>query len=104
MKPEQFLAALVHVHGTFAAPKPAPLFIVAVEVLSGHIESGMCAHIPLNSSFSVPVRILAVAHVNNDLGVKLLGLVLDCDNDELGRELIESLHVGEETWDISSDG
>jgi hypothetical protein len=97
-------SARVHVRASFTSPTPVPLFIVAVEVLEGQILPGMFVRIPLNRSFDFAVQILSVAPVRNDLGVKLLGLVLDCENDEANRELIDMMGVGDEVWEVSFDG
>jgi hypothetical protein len=98
------VSAIVRVRATFTLSKPVPLFIVGVEVIEGKIEPSMYAHIPLNRITSVTVRILAVAPINNDYGVELLGLVLDCDNDELFQDFLILLNIGDEVWNITIDG
>lgn len=98
------VSAKVHVHATFTISQPMPMFIAGVEVLEGKIEPGMFVNIPLNRSLSVTVRVLATAPVTNDFGVELLGLVLNCDNDEEYREFIDCLNVGDEIWDVTLEG
>lgn len=98
------VSARVHVHATFTVAQPVPLFITGVEVLEGKIEPEMYVHIPLNGSLSVTVRILATAAITNDFGVELLGLVLNCDNNEEARDFIDSLNIGDEVWDVTIEG
>jgi hypothetical protein len=98
------VSARVHVHATFTATRPAPLFIAGVEVLEGKIDPDMYVNIPLNASLSVTVRILATAPIRNDFGLDLLGLVLNCDNDEEWRDFIDCLNIGDESWDITIEG
>lgn len=98
------VSAKVHVHATFTTTLPVPLFIVGVEVLEGNIEPGTYVHIPLNGSLSVTVRVLATAPVINDFGVQMLGLSLNCNNDEEWREFIDCLNIGDEIWEITIEG
>ena len=98
------MSARVHVHATFTTSVPMPLFIVAVEVLEGTLTLGMFVTIPFNPTFGMTVRILSIAPVQNDFGIELLGLVLNCDQDPQARELIDALNIGDETWKVSTDG
>ena len=94
----------VHVHAAFTTSVPTPLFIVAVELIEGTVSPGMFVTIPFSSSFGITVRILSTAPVQNDFGIELLGLVLNCNQDPQAREFIDALNIGDETWTVGTDG
>lgn len=94
----------VHVHAVFSVSEPLPLFLVAVEVLDGIVEPGMFVNIPLTPDLAMTVRVLSTAPVQNDFGIELLGVVLNCGVDADQRQLLECLNIGDETWEVTVSG
>jgi len=85
------MTASVKVHAVFSVSVPTPLFIVAAEVLDGHVEPGMYVHLPFNDNVTFTVRILSTSVVPNTSAIPLLGLCLYCAGGNTGREMNESL-------------
>lgn len=94
----------VHVHAVFSVSEPVPFFLVAVEVLDGIVEPGMFVNIPLTPDLAMTVRVLSTAPVQNDFGLELLGVVLDCGGDADQRQILECLNIGDETWEVTVSG
>jgi hypothetical protein len=94
----------VHVHATFSVSEPVPFFLAAVEVLDGMVEPGMFVNIPLTPDLALTVRVLSTSPVQNDFGLELLGVVLDCGGDADRRQLLECLNIGDETWEVTVFG
>ena len=96
------MVARIQIHAKFTIDKPAPLFVVAAEVLDGDVRVGMQVCVPLAPGTVVTFPILEIAPVPNSVGLDLLGLVIAADESDCA--LVDAFEpIVDEIWDVTTD-
>jgi hypothetical protein len=89
-----------NVHYSFSIPLKN-WYVLVGSVTKGFVKSGMISKIPLNSAFSIPLKIDSIEFIDGKEG-SLIGLTYKYeDEDEL--EILEALDVKDELISIISE-
>jgi hypothetical protein len=89
-----------YVRDTFEIPD-RKLFIMAGSIVEGDIQAGMFVCVQFNPSFAVTVRIHSVEFARRQSGEDVC-LCIESEPDLT--ELLRGLNIGDETFEITTDG